>query len=814
MKYEQIGSGAQYPYPNHAIDPAIKQSKPDFCIQYAKAAYYDWSFAYPKGVFANNGGDYEKFRMYGLGKQPNSQYKKILGVDQQANNTWMSVDWSIRSIVSPYRDRAIARLMEQQSGIVATPIDITAKAELDGYYSQMKAKLAVRQAMQQAGNQELADHPLVASQTGDPMDVEELEMRVELGEQFNRSKDAEQAIELGFYENNYKQFRRALYEDLFDYGVAGYKEWLGDDNKAKFRKVKPDSVITSFCRDNDFSDMVHAGELVDVALVDLATKYDKEGNKVFTEDDLREFAANIAGKWGNPMSVGRGTGWFKPYDKFKCKVLDICFFSYDEMVYRDTMDSRGNPDFRKAEYGRGKTSDKYTKKCFKRVYQCKWIVGTDKCYDWGLMENQKLPQNPKKKAQAQLPYRFFAYNFYEMKAQGMMERLVPYCDEYQLTIYKIQNWKNRAVPSGFWISLDALENVALNKGGANMQPKELIQMFFETGVIVGRHLSADGQPIFQNTAPIIPIANSVMQELGGYYQDLLNTIQQIERMTGYNDVTMGEAGQKTLVPGYDTGNISTNHALHPLKFSEEVLTERLAEDVLLRMQQGIRISGMNGEISGYAPALNSNTLRFIQLSKDLPSREYGIMLIEKTTDEQKMWILQQLQQDIANGLLDTSDAILILNTHNAKQAMQILSYKVGKNKQAAHQQQMQLVQQQTQGNAQAAMAQEQAKQQTLQIEQQMQLQIEQMRIQADLQKEAMKLQVEERVRMYEAQVKFNVGAITAHAKVETANVTNEGKVATAHIQGLHSQETQELANDGALEKQHVANKKPQSSSKK
>lgn len=811
MKYEQIGFGAQYPYPNNNIDPTVKQTDyKKFCLPYAKAAYYDWSYSYPKGVLANNGGDYEKFRMYGLGKQPNSQYKKILGVDQQTNNTWLSIDWSIRSIVSPYRDRAIARLMEQLSGIVATPIDITAKADLDDYYSQMKAKLAVRELMMQQGNQELASHPLIAGQPGDPMDVEELEMRVQLGEQFNRAKDAEEAIELGFYENNYKQFRRGVYEDLFDYGIAGFKEWLGDDNKAKFRKVKPDSCITSFCKEPDFSDMVHAGELIDVPLIELATKYDKDGNKLFTEEQLQEFAGTVAGRWGNPQSLGRGTGWLKPYDKFKCKVLDLAFFSYDEEVYRDTIDANGNPDFRKAEYGRGRKSDKYTRKCFKRVYKVKWIVGTEYCYDFGLMDDQKLPQNQKKKSQAQLPYRFYAYNFYEMKAQGMMERLVPYLDEYQLTVYKIQNWKNRAVPSGFWISLDALENVALNKGGANMQPKELIQMFMETGVIVGRTMTTDGQLLFQNTPPIIPIQNSVMQELAGYYQDLLNTIQQIERITGYNDVTMGEAGQKTLVPGYETGNMSTNHALHPLKFAEEYLTERLAEDVLLRMQQGIK----KGGIEGYAPALNTNTLRFIQISQSISMREYGIMLQEKTSDEMKMWVLQQLQQDIAQGLLDTSDAILIINTHNAKQAMQILSYKVGKNKQAAHQQQMQLVQQQGQQNQQTAIAAEQAKQQTLQIQAQIEMQKEQMRIQGELQKEAMRIQSDEKLRMYELQVKYNIAVVTGGAKVETAHVQNDGKVAATHLQGVHDRTDRELANEAMIEKQKIANEKPKSTAKK
>lgn len=763
MRYEQIGAGAQYPYPDSNIDPAKKGK--DWCMAYAKAAYFDWSFSYPKGVFYNNAGDYEKFRMYALGEQPIAPYKKWLGVDQQTDNTWLSVDWTIRPIVSRYRDRAISRLMKQSHGIVATPIDMLAKAELDQYYADMKAKLAVRQLMQQQ-NPELASHPMISLESGDPMDIEELEMRIESGEQFNRSKDAELAIELGLYENDFEHWRRALYEDLFDYGVSGYKDWLGDDNKAKFRKCNSEAVITNFCRHGNFNDLVHAGECIDVSLVDLALVYDENGNKMFDDKTLQEFAGTIAGRWGNPAMIGKGTGWFKPYDKFKCKVLDIEFYSYNEYVYRGANDENGNYDFRKAPYERGKKSDKYTRKCVKVVYKAKWIVGTDHVYDYGLVNDQKRPQNPKKKSQVSLSYHFYAYNFYEMKAQGMMKRLIPYLDDYQLTMLKIQNFKNRAVPSGWWIDLDALENVALNKGGKNMTPRELLQMFFETGVLVGRSKDAAGNPMGPNWKPVIPIDNTAASELAMFYQDLINTIQQIESTTGYNAITSGDPNPKTLVPGYETANVSTDDALYPLAFAEKWLAERLAEDILLRMQQGLR----KGEVSGYARALNTNTLTFIRLSPQIALREYGVKLEEKTTDDQRMWLMQMMQQDIANGFLDTADAIQIINTHNVKQSQQLLAYRVKKAKEAMQQQEMQKIQAANEGNMQAAQAAEQGRQATIQLEYQFKLQMRQMELQAELQGKQMELQAKQSMNSETAGAKIQASDITAEAKVESAQI--------------------------------------------
>lgn len=817
MRYEAVTASGFYPYPDMAIDPAKKDLK--WCMAYAKAAYYDWYFTYPKGIFSNNGGDYQKYKMYALGKQPNTQYKKMLGVDQQTNNTWLSVDWSIRSIVSPYRDRAIARLMEQLHGIVATPIDILAKSELQEWYAQMRAKLALRKLLQQSGS-ELSDHPMIALEKGDPMDIEELEMRMEQGEQFNRSKDAEMAIAVGFYENKYIAAVRQFYEDLFDLGVGGYKEWLGDDNKAKFRRCDPDNVVTSYCKFPDFRDIVHAGEAIDVPLVDFAVLKDENGNARFTEEELTEFAATIVGRWGNPNIIGKGIGWFKPFDRFKCQVLDIEFYSYNDYSYRKGTDENGNNDFRKADYSRGKKSDKYLRPRIKVVYKCKWIVGTDHCYDWGMVDDRKTTNDPKTKAETTLSFKFQAYNFYQMKAQGFMERLIPYLDEYQLTTLKIQNFKNRAVPSGWWINLDALENVALNKGGKNMEPRELLQMFFETGALVGRSLDAQGQPMFQNTQPIIPISNTAAQELAMFYQDLINIVTAIEKLTGYNEATMGEANPKTLVPGYQAAEISTTHALYPLKFAQGELSKSLAGDVLMRMQQGVK----KGDVSGYAPALNTNSLTLMQISPSIAWRDYGIELEEKTTDDQKSWLLQQMSIDIQNMLLDSSDAVMLVNTKNAKQAQEIWAFKVKRAKELMQQQKMSEIQMQQQGNQQTAAMAQQSQMQILQMQGQLELAKQKMMLQAELQKEGMRIESAEKMKQMEMEIRYQIGAEANQTKENVQNSMGSSKVISQQIASQGGIEKEHISNDGIvvkeilgghaqIAKQEVANKKPQSSGK-
>ena len=769
MQYQQISSAGQFPYPENNIDPAKKNA--DWCRQYAQAAYYDWQFVYPKGIFSGNGGDYSKFRLYALGKQPNSQYKKWLGVDETTNNTWLSLDWSIRSIVSGYRDKAISRLVSTDYNIVATPIDMLAKSEMDSYYASIKAKLAVRELMMQQ-NPELANHPLLAIDSKEPMDMEELEMRMEFGEQFNRSKDAEMAINLAFYQNDYKTKRRKIFEDLFDLGVAGVKDYLTDDGKPGFRVVDPECVITSFDKNGDFSNIVHAGEIIDVPLVELATVRDDEGNTVFNDDDLIQFASTIAGQFGNPRLLGLGTGWMKPYDKFKCKVLDIEFYTYNDRVYRDTVDEQGNPDFRKADYGRGKKSEKYTRKKIQYVYKCKWIIGTDKVYDWGMCYDQKRPNDIKKKAKTRLSYTFYAYNFYQMKAQGMMERLIPYIDDYQLTMLKIQNFKNRAVPSGWWIDLSALEKVAMTKGGQDMSPQELLQMFFDTGVLLGRSDNDGGTPQSANWRPVIPIENTAASELSMFYNDLVSTISAIEKMTGYNDVTLGQASSKTLVPGYESGQQSTNEALYPLAFSEENISLRLAEAMLTRTQQALKM----GDITGFAPALNSNSLTFMQISPDIAWRDYGVELEKRPTQDQKAWLMQMMQMDIANGYLNTADAVILVNTKNVKEAQMIWAYRVKKEKERQSQQKMAEIQAQQQGNQQAAQIAQQTEMQKMQMQAQLEIQKEQIRVQGELEKERMRIESAERIALAHNSAKVQVASDTASAKENSAHIAGQSSI--------------------------------------
>lgn len=744
-------------YPRDDINP--KDKNLDWGMQYLKASWYDWNYAIPRTVFYNAADKYEELRLYASGKQPINKYKKLMGVDEQTNLTYLNLDWTPRPFVIQKRDVAISKILQQLHSIVCTPIDPTAKAELDKYYADAKAKIAARMILQQQ-NPELAQHPMLMSAPGEPEDFEEMQMRIDFGEQFNRARDAEEAIQLGLYENEERLFDQKMVEDLFDCGVAGYREWLGEDNKPKFRNVNPENVITNWCKWFDFRDLKHAGEVVDELLIDMACLTDKAGKLVFTEEQIQDMRVAVAGKWSNPAMVGRSTNYYRTYDRFKVKVLDMEFLSYNEYNWEDGRDRRDNPKFSNASWDKksnGKSN--YVRKKVKVVYCCKWIIGTNYAYDFHLKEDMKRTVDNKKKADTCLSFRFIALNFYEMRATGMMERLMPLIDDYQLTIYKIQNLKNRIVPNGWWIDLDALENVALNKGGENMKPLDLLQMFMETGVLVGRSQGVMGDNV--NYKPIIPIQNSIATEIQALYNDLQISMNQLQSMIGLNDITDASTPSPKLLNGVATMmDQGTNNSLYPLMQAKKYLKEKLANDVLCRIQQGLR----KGGVSGYAAALNTNTLKFIQVSDALSLRDYGIILEERANDEQKQLLYQQMQFDIQNGFLDTSDAIYIMNVYNIKQAQMILAYRAKRNKEIAQQNEQQKIQMTIQGQQQSA-------QQTAAMSQQ----LEQMKHQFTMEEIQLKGQIELEGIKLKMGIQAQAMEQTNQTKVLTTAMANESK---------------------------------------
>lgn len=745
-------------FPSHLIPPSEKGR--EWIMQYCKAAWSSFENDTPRNIFFHNRFNYEMYKQYAMGNQSLNKYKPLLGVDEEATETWLNVDWSVIPIVPKFRRIALGRLNKVDYNIVATPIDPLANEETDAYFAGMKAKLLIRDQIKKV-DPALLESPSLQLTPNEAKDMEELEMQMNYTFKHQMAIEAEQGIKLVLEQNSVEKMREKIREDFFDFGVGGYKEFIDSNGAIKIRTVNPRNIIINHCKNKDFSDAEYIGEIIEMSIADLKQQ---AGNQ-FSEEEYEKIAQNHIGLFGNPKDWPTSYSIYnKGYDKFKIRVLDIEFFSVNELVFEQRIDRRGNKIFAKAKYeDRNKRKEKFDRVAYKVVYKGKWIVNTDFIYNYGLQTDMKRAKSSL--MDTELSYHLYAPEFWDMRAYGMMEQLIPIADAIQIAWYRLQNVINQARPKGIMIEMGALEEIPLGKGGKQLTPMKVLDLYNKTGTLVYRKSDAQGRAT--NYKPIEELENGLGRDVMSYWQIIQNNIQLLRDITGLNELTDGSTPDpRTLTTVAKLAYEGTNNALTHIVQGEKKLLESLANAVVLRLQDVV----LKGEVKGYLRSLGSNTLNFIRINPNIHLHEYGIILEDKPTDDQRSMLMQQVQASQINGLLDIEDAIIIQNTDNLKVAQQLLAYKVKKRREEEEAKAMRMQEMNAQVQQQSAMVAEQAKQQTIQVEGQIKSQIIQVEKEFDAKLLELKYQ-------YELQLE----QMRQTGKVTTKQVENKGKKSVTKI---------------------------------
>lgn len=739
-------------FPSHLIDPREKGK--DWIKQYCKAAWSSWNNDNNGNIFYNARYRYEVYKQYAMGNQSVNKYKPLMGVDQESTETWLNIDWSIIPIIPKFRRIALGKLSKVDYNIVATPVDALANEENEDYFAATKAKILMREEAKKIAP-ELLDSPALQIEPGEAKDMEELEMQMKYTHKHQMAIEAEQAIKLVMEQNQIEKIRDTVREDLFDYGVSGYKEFIDSNGAIKIRRVNPRNLIINSCKNNDFSDASYIGEVIEMTISDLKQM---AGNQ-FSEDEYEEIAKNVIGKYGNPREWLDNLSIFnRGYDQFNIRILDMEFFSVNEMVYEQRIDRRGNKVYARAKFeDRNKRKDKFERVAYKVVYKARWIVDTNFMFDYGLATNMKRAKSSL--MDTKLSYHLFAPEFYDMNAHGIMEQIIPIADAIQIAWYRLQNVVNQSRPKGIMIEMGALEDIPLGAGGKKMTPMKVLDLYNKTGTLVYR--KADAQGRMTNYKPIEELENGLGRDAMSYYQMIQNHIQMLRDITGMNEMTDGSTPDpRTLTTVAKLAYEGTNNALYNIVFGEKVLLEDLANDLILRIQDVAE----SGEVKGYVRALGGNTMRFFQMSSNVGLYEFGIFLEDKPSDDQRAMLMQQVQAGQMNGMLDIEDAIIIQNTDNLKVAQQLLAYKIRKRREQEEEKAMRQQQMNAQVQQESAMVAEQAKQQTIQVDGQVKGQLIQIEKEFDAKILELKYQ-------YELQLE----EMRQTGKVATKDLENKGK---------------------------------------
>lgn len=712
-------------FPSHLIEARRKDKK--WISQYIYAAWQDFQESYPDG-FYNAKDRYHETKLYMLGKQPITKYKKMLDPQKTASGdeSWFNIDWNVIPIVPKFRRLALGRLKKSSYNITATAVDAIALDDKEKYYADAAAKILIRKEFEKQG----LDPEMIGMKDSDPQDIDELEMHLNFSYKHQMASEMEQAIELVMNLNNFADLRGTIIEDVHDYGIAGYREYFDSAGRIKIKRVNPSNLVTSYTNDKNFLDIQYCGEVIEMTIADLKQMAGDE----ISEAQYQELYEKYEGK--HTARQIKHSEYAKNYDGMRIKVLDLEFFSVNDLVLEERINRKGNVVVGRTDREKNNTEKKkYSRTSYKVVYKGMWVIDSDIYFNCGLQTNMKRAKTSL--SETTMSYHLVAPDIYQMVTYSLGEQMKSIADQIQLAWYKLQNVMLRARPRGIQIEIGALENVPLGKGGKAMKPLDIIDLYNQTGNLVFR--AADDENVQTGYRPITELNNGLGDEAARYFDIINRNVQLLRDILGFNEVSDASTPDPRMLKGVASlASESTNNALAYIKDAERSLTERLAYNISLRIQDAVE----HGTLEGYIKALGSNSMKFFRASKDITLHDYGIFLQDKPDEYQRERMSRRLEQALQSGQITIADSLAIENIDNLKQAEEVLAFRIKRNQEEKRKDSERQQQMNAQVQIQSAQAAEQAKQQTIQVEAQTKAQILQMEKQLEAQLQQQKYQFE------------------------------------------------------------------------
>jgi hypothetical protein len=366
------------------------------------------------------------------------------------------------------------------------------------------------------------------------------------------------------------------------------------------------------------------------------------------------------------------TGWGN-YDENTVQVLYFDYKTYHNQVFKIKKTPQGlqkalekNDEFNPPE------NDGFERvsRSIEVLYNGAKVLGTNTMLKWEMAENMSRPLADTTKVE--MNYAICAPRIYKGRIESLVSKCIGFADMIQLTHLKLQQVMSRMVPDGVYLDMDGLAEVDLGNG-TNYNPAEALNMYFQTGSIVGRSLTQDGEM----NAGKVPIQELNSSSGQGKIQSLIQTyqyyLQMIRDVTGLNEARDGSTPDKQTLVGLqkiaaNASNVATRH----IKQSSLYLTLRIAENIALKIADALEFpltaEALTNSISNY----NVNTL--IEVS-NLNLHDFGIFLELEPDEEEQQQLEQNIQVALQSGGIDLEDAIDLRQIKNLKLANQMLKIK-------------------------------------------------------------------------------------------------------------------------------------------
>ena len=710
-------------FPDPSALPSQKVSEA-YGKKYAKAILSQWGGAEAtSGLYQQRLKTFETNRDYAQGTQNTQIYKQILNSlnPNGGDGTLLNIDWSPVPIVPKFVKIVVNKILAKSPYPNVEAIDPVSRTEKEMRKARVKAVIENKtflKGMREMGVQVTSEVDTL------PDTPEEAEIFLDTNIKVAAEIATQIATNLTLEWNSFNEsiFRRAV-EDLVVVGMAAIKRENDPNYGITERYVDPANLIHSYTEDPMMNDLVYAGEIRQMSILDL-----KRLAKGMTEDEWLRIAKASMGKFGNDgskighnyydQSSGRNS---YGYDEYRVTVLDFEFIGLDQSVYEEKNSKYGNIGFyNKGEEYKVPTQSVYDRKPVYMDIMCLYgglyIDGADTLVNYGKNFNQ--PRNIHDITRTTLSYSITSTNFRKMMPKSMVGNVIGFADQMQITHLKLQQSIAKAKPDGIMIDIEGLENVQIGTGG-ELSPLDIQDIYEQTGVIYYRSKNPDGG--FQNP-PIRSIDNSIrnINELIGLYNHYLNMIRDA---TGINEVMDGSTPKgEQLVGVREQAMAAANNAIYDITHSSLVLYKKVCEDIIKCIQILPKESVLYGT---YVKAIGESAMGTLKEFEELPMKNFGVVVQTEMNDNDRAYLEQNIQQSLAQGEIDLEDAIAIRRLKDVDQAERLLVVRRAKRIKRKQNEAMQNIQAQSQAQSQASQMKAQLDAQMEQVKAQAKIQVEQ-----------------------------------------------------------------------------------------
>jgi len=675
-------------FPSQAVSDNEKKSQ-EYGLKVAKAIRYEW-FSGGVSKYSGHRQSFHKLRLYSRGEQAVEKYKNELSIN--GDLSYLNLDWKPVPIIPKFVDIVVNGMAQRTFEINCFSQDqygVSKRTEyMESILRDMKSK-EYNDVAQQQFNMDLYEN----NKDMLPDSEEELALHMQLNYKQAVELAEEQALNVLMEGSDYDLIRRRTLYDITTIGIGATKTTFDWSDGARVQYVDPADLIYSHTDSPYFDDLYYVGEVKEIPINELVKEFPN-----LTEEEIKE----IRDKSSDPLNYS------PTRDRNKVHVLYFNYKTHGNDVYKVKKTGTGNDKIIQKDdtFNPPKNKEGEFSK-LERVVECLYegvfVLGSQKLLRWRMSPNMMRSQSDF--SRVKMNYQIVAPRIYKGKIESLVGRITGFADMIQLTHLKLQQVMARMVPDGVFLDVDGLAEVDLGNG-TNYNPQEALNMFFQTGSVVGRSFTSEGD---QNPGkvPIQQIQNGVS---GGKMQALIQTynyyLQMIRDVTGLNEARDGSVPDANALVGVQklaaaNSNTATRHILQSMLF----LTVQSAECLSLRISDIIEYSPTR---EAFIRAIGAHNVATLTEMKELHLYDFGIFIELLPDEEEKATLENNIQVAIAQKMIDLDDAIDLRETRNIKLANQLLKVKRRKKMERDQIMQQQNIQAQAQANAQQQQAAAQA----------------------------------------------------------------------------------------------------------